>query len=861
MHIEYAMIRGCKRFHLTKIREIEATFPKRVTVISGISGTGKSSWLHELCPLPAVRTAYDRDGVKEIHLSHEGHQYELLSDFTNRVSPHSFKRDGIELNQGHTTDVQEELVIKYLGLTPAIRNLIYNKTTICSLTKAERRNLFLTINPMDLRLVLAAHKAAQGKFKDAKAQLQLLYSRKTDLENRMLDALILEQHRKTQDELNHELNEIDKILYTLDQHMQRLRDEFQSDLAYRQHCLDNNQKLIPGDNIIHRCLEISRTASKFASVTRGDGFENSKSELQVQQQALRAQKENIRKSIESLTREVDEYQHCIENASGESVSDLEHELSFVSQSISEFGELPETPIPQAEWDRYQHGLDMLCEILYVFRDSEVKMIPVTELTQRMSSVDRLSQSINQLSSERQRIQQLIDEQHAELEHNHQRANIPATCNASTCGLRMIFTRRMNTVEQQYQQNVKRRDELDQQLSSFRTELDQLRHELEPYQRNHLLERYTELLQRLSTGYYAIHDWSQVLLGRLNTQPMLIHAELEQRLTQSRQWYERDKLLQRKQYLTTKLETLMKSSGTSLEFLQSKVAEKEQAIKQDLEKYNQLDAAEHTVGQEYALYLEYAAVTNELTSFYRTFQQGERALVISKSLEYWSDLSQKFLQAKRIISEELRKLDTIVREQEMIRHTYETEILHLVDQVEQDRITYDKIESALSPYTGIPHKSMVRYLNALIHNVNYFLTQVWSYPMKIREFDPDAPLDYGLRIDVANTPIADLSQLSEGQTEITNFMWVLTILLQLKMLDKIPLYTDELGRAFDANHRLKLLTFLNELIDNNYIDQLFLVSHYAEFIHGFTDADIIHFGTESSSELPQNTNEHIRFVYG
>ena len=859
MHIDYALIRGCKRFHLTRIRELEMTFPKAVTIISGQNGGGKSSLLHELCPLPAVRTTYEKDGLKEIHLTHDGHSFILKSDFTNRVSPHSFKMDDVELNQGHTTDVQEELVIKYLGLTPAIRNLIYNKTQLCSLTKSERKNLFLTINPMDLSLVMAAHKAAQSRFRDAKAQLQLLHSRKLDLESRMIKSDILAQHKATQEQLTNELNEIDKILYTLEQHVNTLKDHYRDDLTYRQQCVDNNQQLIPNEQILSNCKEILRQAQRFTAVKRGEEYQPAREELRIAQEQLVTQERNLEANIENLTKEINEYQKHLDSASETPVSAIETELADIEKNLAAIGELPETPVPREQWTVYQQRLTQIQELLFVFRDSDVKMLPPEDLSTRFRQLETTQRDISLLNQQYQTLASTVQEQAAELEQHRTRANIPTDCVSEICGLRIIFSQRIKAVEQQYQQNQQQLQHLEQQLQQQRKAFEQERDVLRPYHDAHLLERYQQLLALLETGYFAQRKWREELVERLNTQPLLIYTELEQYLADSKLWYTRYELLQRKQQLTTKLEVLMKSSGASLEFLQNKVKEKEQQLQQHLHQLTQLAQQKQQIQGQYNLYLEYATAANRIQEFQRIFDRGERALIVAKALDYWKEIGRQFLIAKRVLSEELRKLETIVREQEVLQRTYQSETVGLISQIELDRQVYEKIELALSPNTGIPHKSMVRYLNALIHNVNYFLSQVWTYPMKLASVDPDQPLDYGFKIDISGDTINDINSLSEGQSEIINLVWVLTILLQMKMLDKIPLYADELGRAFDATHRMRLLKFLNQLIDNKYIEQLFLVSHYTEFTHGFTDADVIHFGN-SSSELPQGVNEHAHFVY-
>lgn len=158
MRINYIKLIGFKRFKTAGIKEFEASFPEAVTVIIAASGMGKSSLLHQLNPTPPVRTDFEKDGYKEIHISHQGHNYVLKSDFTNKTSPHSFIVDDEELNIGHTTDVQTELVWKHFKISTLINNLVYTKIKLTDISKSERKNLFLEVNPIDLDLVVDTHK-------------------------------------------------------------------------------------------------------------------------------------------------------------------------------------------------------------------------------------------------------------------------------------------------------------------------------------------------------------------------------------------------------------------------------------------------------------------------------------------------------------------------------------------------------------------------------------------------------------------------------------------------------------------------------------------------------------------------------
>lgn len=859
MHIQYAHIVGCQRFHLSHLRELELEFTKPVTIVAGRSGEGKTSLLHELCPLPATRKTYAKNGRKEIRLTHDGHEYVLLSDFTNRTAPHSFKRDGEELNVSGTTDVQSELVISHLGLTPAMRNLIYNQTEMCRLTNAERRNLFLSINPMDLRLILAAHKAVQGNFRDAKAQITLLHGRKVDLQSRMLSDEVLAQHRLTKERLSHELSEIEKLIYALEQHVTRLKNLYRDDLAYRQECLDHNRQLIPTEEIKSGCLSIRHDVRNYRDVVRGDGYSAARESVRADMERAQSEQQHAAQMVQSLSREINDYQQHLERAQDTPVDALEKELDDLEKNIQRYGVLIDDPVPKEHWDEYRRGLEQIKSIVMVFHESEVSMLNPDELEQRIRRLDNMRQELSLLTERISRCEREIADGEQNIARHRGEAQIPEQCQYPTCGLRSRVAQVVQEIQTRVVQTRETLGKLQEQQQKLHVCYTQEQEQLSPYVQMRAVEQYRRLLYWLNSRYYRTHDWESDLLTRLNTQPLLILAELDKRLEQSEAWYQRQELIQRRQQLSTKLETLMKSSGTSVEFLQKKLAEKEKQLHHDLAVVEQLASREAKSRQQYQAYLDYDRAVCQLEHYQEIFSRGERALIAAKALEYWRECGRQLVTAKQQISEELRQLETILRDQEVLHRTYQDETIALLDRVAADKSVYEKMELALSPSVGIPHKSMVRYLNALIHNVNVFLSQLWSYPMKIDEVDPDSPLDYGLRVEVSGTVVDDIKLLSEGQSEVVNLAWVLTILLQMRMLDKIPLYADELGRAFDSDHRARLLRFLNQLIDQKYIDQMFLVSHYSELIEGFNDANIVYLGRDNGV-LPSHVNEHARFVY-
>ena len=862
MKLTYVNLRGFKRFQLSKIHEFEAEFHSPVTVITASNGYGKTSLLTELNPMPSVRTNYEKNGRKELHFEHNGHLFKLISDFSNRVAPHKFLMDEVELNEGHTTEVQEELVAQHFGVTIPIRNLIYGKTELCRMTKAERKNLFLNINPMDLSLIIPAFKETTNKFKACKANLQLLYSRKSELESKMIKQEVLDQHIKTKEELNNQILEIDKILYGLEQHITSLQNRFKDDLDYRQDCINNNQTLLPTKEILQQCEDIIKRSTAFTYMPRGEEFSLRKNELQIRKEQLLTQKNDISKDIENISREINEYQQHLDSAQSRPISDMEKEITEIDKKLEKYVDLPQNPLPKNSIENYRNLNERFQQALFIFRDSEVKLPKLDELQQKSFTRDELRRSLDNVQMSFSARQSELEEIKKQITNREQKARIPTNCATVSCGLRMLFEEQLSKLKNREKDLSTEIEQLRKVLGETNTKLTELNDFLKPIEQAHLQEHYRELASWLCHDpYLCWRDWNTELLDILNTQPMSIYKELGDLIAGSQLHYEKQELLDRKKYLTDTLTTLAKQSDASLEFLKGKLREKEVLIKQKLADLKNIETEAKEVDSTYALYLEYMSATDQIKHFQSQYEKGERALVVAQAIHYWKQLGKKFLSAKSILSEDLRKIETIVQDQQVLRRTYESETLNLVDKIEQDKKIYGLIAEALSPNSGFPHKSMVRYLNALINNVNYFISQVWTYKMRILPISLDQDLDYGFRIEVGNELANDINVLSEGQTEMVNLVWMLTILLQMKLLNKIPLYADELGRTFDGIHRLRLLSFLNQLIDGKYIEQLFLVSHYSEFTTGFTDSEIICLSPDEMPDLPKNVNEHARLVVG
>ena len=102
-------LEGAIRLELSGIKNLKITPETSITAIIGSNGSGKSSLLHYLSPLPADKADFTKTGYKKIVLEKEGVRYVLTSDFKDNKHSFVIEATGEELNIGGTQTMQNQL--------------------------------------------------------------------------------------------------------------------------------------------------------------------------------------------------------------------------------------------------------------------------------------------------------------------------------------------------------------------------------------------------------------------------------------------------------------------------------------------------------------------------------------------------------------------------------------------------------------------------------------------------------------------------------------------------------------------------------------------------------------------------------
>lgn len=853
MRINYIKLIGFKRFKTAGIKEFEASFPEAVTVIIAASGMGKSSLLHQLNPTPPVRTDFEKDGYKEIHISHQGHNYILKSDFTNKTSPHSFIVDDEELNIGHTTDVQTELVWKHFKISTLINNLVYTKIKLTDISKSERKNLFLEVNPIDLDLVVDTHKKVLNKIRDSKANLQMLQARKVKLENDMLEDDVLNGHKTTKKKLMDKKQTVTEMIYVVNQNLNKLA----KDNDFGKYDTSIIDKLNADINNFRRenCYKFIR----YSDVPRDDAeYTRCKEDLSNRISNLITTKEYLSNAAKEASAKINDYNKYLEEAKNNPISSLENEIKDIDVQLSKYTNLPEKPIDVSNVDVLYKIVDTITEYLLLIKESGVKLIDPNIVQQKYTDMCSTKSIYESALATRNQLESSIQEMEQSYTDTKNKANIPEGCNFSGCALRNTLQRRLTDMQTQIDKAKANKKLHEESVAKNKIKYDELCEFMEPYTRYKLVNKFNTIYRYL-TSYFGYKGTTDELIDTINIKGTLLAAEITDLINGSIAYTKYTELQNKRADLTNKLNALMQSTSVSAEFITKELNKLQSELDKSLSKLVTTNDQIALLKDEYSTYQEYRTAYLKSKELCNQYDRVERILIVNKVYAYWNDLYSKLNDYANKLDRELRDLDTLVDTQDKLRYSYQNEVLTQIEQIAKDKSVYEKLELALSPNAGIPHKYMVGYLNTLIKNVNHFLSKIWSYPFAIEPIKEDSVIDYTLPVRVCNEVNKDINMLSDGQSEIMNLLWVLTILLQMKLLNQVPFYADEITRCMDNYHRTKTIEFLNSLLDNKLIEQCFIINHFVSVSEGFKNCNIVCLSVDNLSDVPENANKNVNII--
>ncbi len=813
------------QLNITDVFEINPSAPTQFII--GTNGSGKSSIMHELSPLPADKAFYGKGGSKEIHMTHDGSFYVLKSDFEDGQH-HHFVKDGKELNEGGTVTVQRELVKQHFRYTAEIHQIVTGSKRFTQMSPNERKYWFTLLSDADYEYAISVFNKIKDRARDVNGAIKLAKKR-----------LVIESSKLIP------------------------QDEFD---ALKKQCDDYYEQV--QFFIEHRqAPEFNLNELESQTVSAWEKMEQSAKLLSKRIKGLRAnlptQEDEISREVSRLNGEIATCQSLAQRFYDEHAQVAQLYEAWQQSRLESIAEI-DKEISQAETQRDTAAKSLLLKleqtapaqtilascatienwlpsVLDGLSDNRERQWGRVAFAKLVEEIDQLTIVVNQERNKAARAQQAIDHQ---LAHKD---SLEIKCPKCTHGFKLGYseslveetTQVLNTVLQKIK-------ELETQLQ----EKQDLRSKMSEYFTN-----YKHVVSTLSAtpGMGAFCNYLQQNDIILNS-PDKIGLYLGHYKKDAGQWsiIERcEERIKATQDLMAKTAGNENASSHDIAArktkLENEIAENEQKKRQLALDIEQLLKHQRELKQIAELQDSLHQLNELCTKHYTNANETLRRQVYNDLLRHLQSALATKEQALRASERQQSVINAVTQE---------------IHDLIQDEEALKALMKELSPTEGLIAEGLFGFMKTFINEMNKIIKLVWTYPLIVKpcalESGDSLSLNYKFPMDIGgdSQPRKDVSEGSDGMLEMIDFAFMVSAMKALKIGD-FPLFLDEFGKAMDVTHKQATIGLISAIVELDAFEQLFMVSHdvvqYGSL--GTAEICVLH---EANIQLPPNCiyNQHV-----
>ena len=798
----------------------------QICVLIGNNGSGKSTILGEITPLPAISSKYEVGGYKKIVIEHNGYEYIATSRFSKKGGTHSLRKNGVELNTSGNAPMQVDLCSDEFGLTNIVKTIITGDVSMCSLSRVQRKQLLLACYPSDLTFVLNHHKRILREMKDTQANVKMLVERKAELESKLLTPDVLEKKQELIDALKGRYDTarklIDKTRYEL-KHIEE--DEFFNSSGTGFKFDGFSDKLIRiGKTIMHHRNTSPKLFSEDPNILLSSLIEKHKH--------LVAKKEDLSIKLHEALKEMELLESTDSDELDEKITSITDRIASIRKLISKHECGINTSIGMASISDIEIRDSIIEKITSI---SNIHLLSVEELNAKRMEWNALKERERNLEKREKEIIQRLSSINRQMAADKQQA-FRKGCTLA-CPARENHTTIITLLEQDKEEAESIIDELNEakiQIIKRLAEINDVITEMEPY-----VGILKQLFRDLdATGTVEVLD-NKPLSKMINENAGHLISSISIMFDNRAHQTQLDSL-------TTELVSLEKrlvdltNAKRKVDGISNTQKTKAKSTLIDID--NQLNI----VGGDIVITEKSISTLKELVGLHSTVSSMTQQLQHDGSAVLLAEKHSILEERTFMLDDYLKKVGSMIfnEEQQMksidaISIRMNQEILPELDKREKDLINLSALEKALSPATGLPHKYMVEFINTIFGMVNHTIRCVWNYSMELVPLDDAATLTFDFPIAIHDHGrLKDISILSKGQKEIVDLAFTLALYMAKDLSGKFPLKLDEVDSGMSEHHRTQLLVLFKELLDSGEVEQMFLVNHHNQMFTAFTDAQIV-----------------------
>lgn len=827
-----------KRFALNQISYFTLKPTEQVQLILGTNGSGKSSLMQELTPLPANAADYLKGGGKEIHIEHRGHEYILISNFESG-NKHYFQKDGEELNPGGTQAVQRELCRQEFGVTNDTHELSTGLIRFTNMGPSLRRQWFTDLSDVSYDYAIGVYDKLRKEHRSVVGAL--------DLDKKQL---VAEQSKIiTEEEQQHLINEVKELHHELERLMELKRRPDRPLEVVETARIETERDLLELSNKLLN-LKVESPAHlyrddwgqlqplEFNSLDEVSAYIDDLREQIAAQSAVMdkmvVDHGKLKETVEVLKKQgadgIESVRKKIAAAAEtrlETMKGLRLHLDF--QDLDPFEARRTT-------ESIKHDLSALVTEL---PSNETKFFSSGKLTELKQSSDTLQRFM------RQKQQELANLQARKQHTDEHRANGSITC--PKCN--HTFTKGLSEAE--YQELGKRIGLVAEEIEGTEKTLKQLAQSIVEQENYGQVYRSIIQLTRSTPSLRPFWDHvsEQELLVKSPRSVMSVLQILEYDIEiECKLRTMNDEIEELKKLLAKSEELGDQNIGEAIEKLNTATLEIEahtKCLAQSRRDLNDFNVYRKQLQEATALELK---VRLAMVSFEMLTQESVEAL-------YLTTIDQCFRQTQSLLARKEEILKGVQQQKAIVEHL-KTTIIRRAKEEEALKATV----KALSPTDGLIAEGLLGFIKNFTHQMNQLIRKIWAYPLEVMpcgmSTERGAELDYKfpLMVSTRDNIVPDVSRGSSGMQEIIDLGFKV-MALKYKHLEHGPLMLDEFGKTLDLEHRTAAVMAIKNLMETKPFSQLFMISHYESHYGAFSNAEVCVLDARNIA-IPKTHNTHV-----
>ncbi|EBV8434180.1 hypothetical protein AVA65_08010 [Salmonella enterica subsp. enterica serovar Minnesota] len=782
------------------INKIELNVNHIVNLLISVNGSGKTSILKEMNPLPPDNGNYKSGGRKYIEMMHHQRHY-VLDSYTGKSNGHSFKVDGKELNTGGTLTVQKNLVLQHFNLDANLNKVLSGlkiPDQLAAMSPMRRKEIFMRIYPNNTEYALGVYNKLRDERNSLKGAIKNQVSRYAE-ENRKLETLsgmtvgeLEDQVKYIEEELKHALllrgqlenAQMDPELREKFEKFNRLVDTLTLNVG-KQTSLSHEELLREADRI-EQMLDFSRKqADKYLTLI--NEYTKNMSGLNLSEQDPKRFKEQldiINDELGRLNESVVQHIETLKNYPVFNDGETYEELTVIAEDfISYLHRITLASSPELTSGQYKQWL--------------------AEAEQMTNSIRLRKQERQQIAHQLKHMQQADVIECPDCNHKFKQGITPADIARVQQGL------------------VNADNYIESQETALAKLQKQIENDAEWYYSMNQIANFVRENQHVRVLSTLMREYN---LGKSPTEALINGLKLH---------CERVKLVKRRNALMEE-ESVLKGR---IQILESN--NMSQVLEQLRWAENQLADFNHGI----LLYKEKLGNVNRELEHIRRHEIDMETLVFLKE-----ELYAGFVNRARA---ELRDtVDNIITTLGPRKDRHLTDIIRtrslssVVASIDEDiqrlkkRLTIvETLMDGLCPNKGLIGKLMSDFIQAVCGNMNAIIKEVWNERLLIKPCTKEnGDLTYKFPVingeDSVNPDIVDCSA---GESEIINFAFRYVM---LQYHTDYPMFMDEVGVYFDEINRGRFFNFIKNYALSGDCTQMFMISHYVNQYGIFKDANII-----------------------